>query len=90
MAGKQLLSFRNILLSNHVLDGRVNLYWHDGIDCPERETHEAITDALLQLVRQGVGELDGLIFNADAANGDGICPNGARGGGEVAVGDIPC
>ena len=89
MAGEQLFAFRDILLSNHILNRCIYLRRDDSIDRAVGETQEAITDALLELIGEGVGELDGLVFDAEAANVDVISADGARSGGEVAVGDPP-
>ena len=60
-----------------------------GVDVAEGEAEEAVTDALLELGREGVGELDGLGFDDEAADVDVVGADGAGGRGAVAVGDLP-
>ena len=76
-------------LGDHVLDGGGDGLGGDGVDVAEGEAEEAVTDALLELGRERVGELDGLGFDDEAADVDVVGADGAGGGGAVAVGDLP-
>ena len=62
----------------------------DSVDGVEGEAEQAvIVDVLLELGRDGLGELDGLATDGRAADGDGVCVDVARGARAIAVGDVP-
>lgn len=88
--GEELRVFRNIGLGYHVFDGSCDGGGRDGVDATKGQAEEPVTDALLELLGEHVGEFDGLSFDDKAADVDVVGADGAGGGGAVTVRDLPC
>ena len=74
---KEFLFFGDVLLGDHVFDGGRYRFREDSVDGAERETEKAIAGALFELRGEGLGELDGLVFDCQAADCDIVGADGA-------------
>ena len=89
VGGEELLAGGDVVLADQVLDGRVGGAGSDGVDGAKGEAKKAVADAGGELSGQGLGQLDRLVFDGEAADGDIVGANSARGGRAVSVGDLP-
>lgn len=89
VGGEELRGLGDVVLGDHVLDWGLDAGGGDGVDGTEGEAEEPVARVLLELSGEGFGQLDGLVFDDDAADVDDVCSNGARGRGTISVGDLP-
>lgn len=80
---------RDVVLRDHVLDGRLDGRRLHRVDAAKGEPQQAVPRALDELGRHAVRQLDGLVLDDQAADGDGVGAHGAGRGGAVAVADLP-
>jgi hypothetical protein len=80
----------NVVLLHHVLDGRLDGLGLHRVNLAEREAEQAVAFTLCELRREFRGEFDGLVLDAEAAEGYVVGADGARGVAAVAVADAPC
>ena len=90
MACEQLLVLRDVGLGDHVLNGSGDFGRGHIVGTAKAETKDAVTDILLELVGDGVGKFDRLLFDTEPADDDVVCTDGAGGIGKIVVGDLPC
>lgn len=63
VGGEELHVFGDIVLQDHVLHGRLHGLRGDGVDAAPGEAEEAVAAVFLELLGQGLGEFDGLVFD---------------------------
>jgi hypothetical protein len=59
------------------------------VDLWEGESQKAVTGALRELGGESLGQLDGLVLDLEAADGDDVGADVARGRAAVSVLDLP-
>ena len=89
MAGEKLLIFRNVGLGDHILNRGGDFVRGYSIDTAKSETKDAVTDTLLELVGDSIGNFDRLLLDTESADDDSVCTDGAGGIRNVAVNDPP-
>ena len=78
------------LLVDHVLNGSCHRPGRDGVDSRPGQTEETVVAAILEEAgAELLRELDCLARDRDVAHGDGLAVDVTRGGGAVAVADVP-
>lgn len=80
---------RNVILGDHVLDGRLDGLGLDGVDAAKRQPQQSVTGTLGELGRHLLGQLDGLVLDGDAADVHVVGADRTRRRGAVAVRDLP-
>lgn len=89
IGSEELGGLWDVVLGDHVLNGSLHWDGSDRVDGSPGEAQESVTAVLLELGREGVGQLDGLVLDDETAHIDDVRSHGARGRGVVSVGDFP-
>ena len=90
MAGEQLLVLRDVGLGDHILNRCGDFGRGHIVGTAKAETKDAVTDILLELVGDGVGQFDRLLLDTESTDDDSVCTDGARRIGKVIIRDLPC
>ena len=68
VGGEKLRGLWDIILGDHVLDRGLDTAGLDGVDGTKGEAKEPVAAILLELGRKGFGQLNGLVFDNNAAD----------------------
>lgn len=89
VGGEELGGLGDVVLGDHVLDGSLHRGGSDGVDGSPGETEKPVAAVLLELGREALGQLDGLVFDDETAHIHDVRSHCARGGGTIPVGNLP-
>ena len=68
ISGEKLRGLCDIILQDHVLDRGLDTAGFDGVDGTKGEAKESVAAILLELGRKGLGQLNGLVSDNNAAD----------------------
>ena len=89
VGGEELRSLGDVVLGDHVLDGRLHRLGRHGVDGSKGEAEESVARVLLELGGKRLGQLDGLALDDEATHVDDVCSHSTRGRGPITVGYLP-
>lgn len=89
IGGEELGSLWDVVLGDHILNGSLHRVGSDSIDGSPGKTEESIATVLLELGRESLGQLDGLVLDDETAHIDDVRSHCARGRRIISVGNFP-
>lgn len=73
------VQYAHVILTDHVLDWSFDRVGLHGVDGAPSQTQETITGALDELIRNLVGNLNGLVLNGKTSDSDNVCTDSTTG-----------
>lgn len=73
------VQYAHVILTDHVLDWSFDRVGLHGVDGAPGQTQETITGALDELIRNLVGNLNGLVLNGKTSDSDNVCTDSTTG-----------
>ena len=89
VASEKLLVLGDVGLGDHILNRGGDFVRGNTVDTAKSETKNTVTDTLLELVGDSVGNFDRLLVDIESADNDSVGTDGAGGIRNVAVNDPP-